>query len=231
MAKSDNRLTLVPVVGTYMFKTDQESLVGKAGIEVSTFEVAPWCPDGHQSYGVWQATSADLKITMSADEYGPRSGEQQDYRLRSAITAKQKVRITSAGLLGAAEGQTIWGTSGGAKAGMCVVWKWALADIDEIVAHRLKKLLVWWDVGVTVRCNNPQAVFEFNGLGSDANNFMTYDPRSKEAKVGGSSVLGFATALSNAVSKHTGRVMSHSDEGSASRERFDNFRFSSTMPS
>ncbi len=203
---SDNRLTLVPAVGLYASTVDDSWMVGKVGVAASNITCAPLVGDGQRSLGEWRASDTELHVVCDRDDRGPRSGVESEYGLVCVAVGRHRMLLTETALLGAVEGRTAWGASGGKKAGCLLVWKWDLADIDQIEVHRLKKALKLWDVGLIITCADPEAGLYYSAMGDGAAPFGAVDKTAKAASVEGSALLGFAGAIAAAATAGGRRV-------------------------
>lgn len=220
----DCRKTLVPAIGVYSTDKNSHRLRGsRTGIQVNAITCAPLPDDGEEELGLWSASEADLRSMYGDGDRGPLSGVALEYQEKLLISARQRLLLTPNRLLGAAEGRTVWGDSGGSKAGRIVVWQWNFEHIHEISTYRIRKYRKMWDAGLTIVGHEPQASFDFSALGPDAHTFRSRDDRAKSARVDKSDVLGFATLLASVAAKATGRSVSHTNDNDA-KEPVDTFK-------
>ena len=199
-----NGLDLVPAIGYYGMKSKANHIDGPIG-SVSNITCAPEETETDPSLGMWRFSDASLELTIDADDRGPRSGQASDYESgKKVASGRHVVMVSDRALIGVVEGRTIWGQS--VANGSVVVWRWSYDDIDQIVSLRIRALLRMRDVGVTIRCDDPKAVFDHSGLGPGGHYMGPWidDRLSKAAKFEGSHQLGFVTTLANAVARHRG---------------------------
>lgn len=205
-AGSDNRLTMVPAIGLYAATANESRMVGKVGVTASNITCAPLVGPGDRSLGEWSATDSELHAVSDQADRGPRSGVESEYESACLAVGRHRMLLTETALLGAVEGRTAWGDSGGKKAGRLLVWKWDLADIHEIRVWRLKKAFKLWDVRLTISCSDPEARLDYSGLGDAAAPFRAIDKTAKAASVDGSELLGLANSVAAAATAGGGRV-------------------------
>ena len=208
---SDNRLTMVPAVGLYAATANESRMLGKVGVMASNITRAPLVRAGERPLGEWRASDTELHAVCDHDDRGPRSGVESDYESTCVAVGRHRMLLTETALLGAVEGRTVWGDSGRKKAGRLLVWKWDLADIDEIRVHRLKKAFKLWDVGLTISCAGPEARLSYSALGDGAAPFGAIDKTAKAASVDGSDLLGFANAVAAAATADGGREVERTE--------------------
>lgn len=222
---SDNRLTLVPAIGLYAATENESRMVGPVGVTASNITCAPLVGDGERSLGEWRASDTELHVVCDRDDRGPLSGVESAYESTCVAVGRHRMLLTETALLGAVEGRTVWGDSGGRKAGFLLVWKWDLADIDEIEVYRLKKAFKLWDVGLTISCASPEACLSYSALGDAAAPFGAIDKTVKAASVEGSDLRGFANSIARAATGGGGRKVERTEDEDGKDYRYV-FRFS-----
>lgn len=208
----DNRLTIVPAIGVYSATEDEPRLRGKVGVAASNITCAPLVGDGERAFGEWSASDTALHALSDQDDRGPRSGEASEYEDCCLAIGRHRMLVTDTALLGAVEGRSVWGNSGGRKKGRLLVWKWDLADIHEIQVHRLRKAFKLWDVEFMITCSDPEARLYYTGLGEAAAPFRAVDKDAKAASVDGSPALGLASTIAAAVTARLGRAVERTQQ-------------------